>query len=134
MFDSFDDFIKQFGPGDISRFFPRVMYRLGGNLLAWAEPGSASFSPVSTIMQVGCSEWDKIASTSDTHEVDFKAKYAGAPLVFVHPVKVNPTNAGLWCWSLPATDKFTIYWKSDVAVTEIFFAWLAIGGQLQTAP
>ena len=134
MFSSFEKFLEQFGPQPGTNLYPRFMYRKGGALLDWTDPGNINFTPTNAIIQAGCIEWDGLPSADDDQLVTFKAHYAAKPMVFVQVIGQDPLHAVVTAWVEIETSQFTIHWHSVVAVTEIFFVWLAIGGQLATSP
>jgi len=134
MFDSFEKFLEQFGPQPGINLFPRFMYRKGGELLDWTVPGNVNFTPTNAVIQAGCVEWDQLPSSDDDQAVTFKAHYAAKPLVFVQCIGCDPLHAVVTWWVEIETTGFTIHWHSVVAVTELFFVWFAIGGQLATSP
>lgn len=133
MYDDFAKYLKDLGPDPLSGFLPRILYRRGGSALAWGTPGNLKLSSIDPIIQIGCTEWDELPQTSDTKQVTYLNPYSGAPLVFITPLGIDPATAMLTYWVDSAVDNFTIHWTADVAVTEIFFAWIAIGGRLAGA-
>jgi hypothetical protein len=131
MYDDFNKYLKDLGPDPLSRFLPRILYRKGGDALNWGTPGNLRLGSMNPILQVGCTEWDELPKLTDTHIVTYPNPYSGLPLVFLTPMQVDPATAVLTWWVESEATRFIITWTSDVNVTEIFFAWMAIGGRLQ---
>jgi hypothetical protein len=131
MFEDFEQFMEKIAPDPISWFFPLLMYRKGGNALDWATPGTSNYTSTQAIMQAGAYRKLTTGATSGSFTITYRTKYQGAPLLFVHPIELDPVDAGVIWYADPGEDNFLVRWKSDVALLHIVVAWLAIGGKLK---
>ena len=129
MLDDFEKWLNEFKVDPGNRKVPLVLYRKGGDPLDWASPGGNVYTPVSTILQIGCVQWSGAAATSGAVSQTLQGKYAANPLVWVQ-VRASSPSAFIMTRVTSAGDSVDISWKSDVSITLARFVYIVLGGPL----
>ena len=130
MLDDLEKWLNEFKIDPRNRKVPLILYRKGGDPLDWASPGGTAYAPVSTIIQVGVTEWSGGPAYSGLETQTLQGKYSNNPLVWVQVRATTPAGAFLMTRVTSAGDSVEISWKSDVAITRARFVYIVFGGPL----
>jgi hypothetical protein len=115
--------------GSVPEYAPLVSQRQGGSSTIWTSPGTTTYTPTATLMQLGYKAISFSSSTGSSTAVTYPTAFTQRPAIILF---VEAAYTLTYMWSLGHTDdttsgfNYNVKWSGAYTGT-INFGWLAIG-------